>query len=500
MDVAPGKSLLARLVPCQVIVQPPAWRETLSAVAGDEDVGAGAQRQQMAAILEQDQGFAHRLARHRAMRGRAEQLVAAGEGTLRRAHLLEQAGADLDAKDAAHRFVEARLRDLAGADLGQGVGIELAPAVGRHEHVEAGVEALRAGGVGAAVDLAVRVPVADDQAVEADLVADDAGEQVAAAMDLGAAHPREARHDRLDAGLDRRRIAGAVNVAQVGGRGRIVALVAAILGAAVADEMLGGGDDPARAEEFGRAGHSLQALDHRAGKGTHDLGMLGEAFIGAPPAVVADDGEGRREVPVDAGHRHLDRGHFADPADEVGIAGRAEADILREDGRADDIGMAVDRVDAPHHRNPQPVIRSAHRRVPIGVGQGQPVRRGRILAAAGCAVAAGEHRAEAVAAIFLGRDAGDVGLHDLGNLLLERHPREHLVDPRFDGRIAGNAALHRRPAAIVRGRSGRGSGGRRCLGDGAGADRKRRRQQGDANHGHFPPLIFLFSIPPGSMW
>ena len=171
------------------------------------------------------------------------------------------------------------------------------------------------------------------------------------------AHPREARHDRLHAGLDRGRIAGAVNVAQLGGRGRIVALVAAVRGAAVADEMLGGGDDMAGAEEFGRARPALQALDHRAGIGADDLGILGEALIGAAPAVVADDGEGRREIPVDAGHRHLDRGHLADPADEVGIAHRAEADILREDGRADDIGVAVDGVDSPHHRN-----RAARRR------------------------------------------------------------------------------------------------------------------------------------------
>jgi hypothetical protein len=118
---------------------------------------------------------------------------------------------------------------------------------------------------------------------------------------------------------------------------------------------------------------------------------------------------------------------------------------------------------------------------------------------AGGAVAAGEHRAEAVAAIFLGGDAGDVGLDHLGDLLFERHPREHLVDPRLDGGIVGDAARHRRPAAIVRRRSRRGSG-RRRLGCRAGTDRERRRQQGGTHHGHFPPLIFLFSIPPGSMW
>jgi len=55
----------------------------------------------------------------------------------------EQAGADLHPENAAHRFIEPRLRNDAGADLGDRVGVELAPAVGRHEHVEAGVERLR---------------------------------------------------------------------------------------------------------------------------------------------------------------------------------------------------------------------------------------------------------------------------------------------------------------------------------------------------------------------
>ena len=179
-------------------------------------------------------------------------------------------------------------------------------------------------------------------------LADHAGQQFAAAMDLLAAHQREARHDRLHAGFDRGRIAGAVNVAQLGRGRRIVALVVPALGAAVADEMLGGGDDVAGAEEIGRAGHALQAFDHRPGIGADDLRILAEALVGAAPAIVADDGEGRREIPVDAGHRHLDRGDLADAADQVRIAHRAEPDILREDGRADDIGMAVDGVDAPH--------------------------------------------------------------------------------------------------------------------------------------------------------
>ena len=328
----------------------------------------------------------------------------------------------------------------------------------------------------------MRVPVAHDQAVKAHLVADHAGQQFAAAMDLLAAHQREARHDRLHAGFDRRRIAGAVNVAELGRAGRIVALVVAALGAAVADEMLGGGDDMSGSEEFGRARPALQAFDHRARIGAHDLRILAKPFIGPAPPVVADHREGRREIPVDPGHRHLHRGDLADAADQIGIAHRAEPDILREDGRADDIGVAVNGVDAPHDRDGELALRHVHRRVPEAIGKRQPFARRRRFDSARRAVAAGEDRSETVAPIFLGRDARDVGLDDLRDLLLERHPREQGGDPRLDRRIVRHPAVNCRPNTGVGGRPGLAHGSR-----GASPCEQPGKNKGPAHHRHRPP-------------
>jgi hypothetical protein len=58
------------------------------------------------AVLQQHQRLAHRLARHRAMRRRAEQLEAAGKRPRRRMSLAIQVRAQLDAQHAADRIVE----------------------------------------------------------------------------------------------------------------------------------------------------------------------------------------------------------------------------------------------------------------------------------------------------------------------------------------------------------------------------------------------------------
>src|SRR5438132_229040 len=83
------------------------------------------------------------------------------------------------------------------------------------------------------------------------------------------------------------------------------------------------------------------------------------------------------------------------------VAGRAEADILREDGRADHVGVGVDGVDAPDQRNPLALPIGGVGGFPISVGELQPFGRRRFLVAARRAVAAGEDRSEFV--------AGDVG-------------------------------------------------------------------------------------------
>ena len=117
----------------------------------------------------------------------------------------------------------------------------------------------------------MRIPVADDQAVEAHLLLDHLGQKMAAAVDLLAANAGEGGHDRLHARFDRWRIAGAVDVAKLPGRGQVIALVLAAIGAAVAHEMLGRGDHLAGAEEAGRAAAALEAGHHLPGIGADDL-------------------------------------------------------------------------------------------------------------------------------------------------------------------------------------------------------------------------------------
>ena len=51
---------------------------------------------------------------------------------------------------------------------------------------------------------------------------------------------------------------------------------------------------------------------------------------------------------------------------------RAQADILREDGRADDVGMAVDGVDAPDRRDHRVPVGARRDCIPGGVGISEP--------------------------------------------------------------------------------------------------------------------------------
>ena len=111
-------------------------------------------------------------------------------------------------------------------------------------------------------------------------------------------------------------------------------------------------------------------------------------------------------------------GDRADLLDERRVAGRAQADVVREDRRADHVVVAVHRVHAVDQRDLQPgrlrpqleaVDMSAQASGVFGVGH---------------RAAAGQQRAERVR-----RDVGRavervaLGLGHLADLLLQRHPR-----------------------------------------------------------------------------
>ncbi len=103
------------------------------------------------------------------------------------------------------------------------------------------------------------------------------------------------------------------------------------------------------------------------------------------------------------------------------VAGRAEADVVREDGRTDDVVVAVHRVDAVDHRDAQ---RRGQRRVLEAVvhvrpGGGVVRRRGRATA--------GQDRAEPELGDLRIADRTTLGLGHLADLLVQAHPGQQVV-------------------------------------------------------------------------
>ena len=270
-------------------------------------------------------------------------------------------------------------------------------------------------------------------------------------MHLLAANAVVGRHHRLHARLDRGRVASPMDVTDVLVGGWVVPLVLAAQRAAVADKMLGRCDHLPGPEELGGASAALEALDHRPRVGTDDFGILGKALVGAAPAVVPDNRESRRKVPVGAGNRHFARGDFADAPDEVRIASGPEPDVLRENRRADDVGMTVDGIDAEDQRDSLAAPVRGLGRLPERVDHFEPVTGWSIILAGRRGIAARQDRTELVPAHVVRSDAGDVRLDGLGDFLLERHAGENRVDPRLDRRVQRDAAADRGPRVRVAG-------------------------------------------------
>ena len=197
-------------------------------------------------------------------------------------------------------------------------------------------------------------------------------ERLVAAVQLALGDPEllvrprvERDHHGLRAGRERAVVALAVDVDHLGLGGGVDALVLAAGGAAVADEVLGGADHAVGADAV--AAVALQAAHRLIAVGARDPRVLGEALVGAAPAVVADDGERRREGPVLAGRAHLLGGRGLDVADQARVVRRAEPDVVREQRRAEDVRVAVDRVDPPDRRDAGGVALLGGG--PVGVGE-----------------------------------------------------------------------------------------------------------------------------------
>ena len=155
-------------------------RDIVGAVARDQDVRAGLERQH-ARVLQQHQRLrapprAPRRDARASRAARSARQSGARDGLAR----VEQPGAQLDPQDAAHRIVEPRHRQRARPRRGQRrwrtMPFQLAGAMNMSS--PAAIDG-RAIGRRAAGHLAVPVPVADDEPVEAPALLQHAGQQAA---------------------------------------------------------------------------------------------------------------------------------------------------------------------------------------------------------------------------------------------------------------------------------------------------------------------------------
>jgi len=265
------------------------------------------------------------------------------------------------------------------------------------------------------------------------------------AVQLQTVPTAERGHHGLRAGIERGDVGRAVNVAELLLARPCVSLIAALEGAAVAQEVLRRGDDPLLAEELGAADRALESLDQGSRVQGDDLGVFRVAFVRAAPAVVPCDGDGRTEVPVQAGGAHLAGRDLADAANQIGIPGRAEPDVVGEDRRTDHVVVAVYGVHAPDHRNADSAVRGVGRGFVKLVGQREPVLRLSVLVVAGKRAAAVQHRAQVEPSHVPRRDRADFRLNDLADLLAQGHPLEQIVHSRLKLRVGRKRRSQLRP-------------------------------------------------------
>ncbi|MNV30982.1 hypothetical protein D3C71_1222710 [compost metagenome] len=236
-----------------------------------------------------------------------------------------------------------------------------------------------------------------------------------------------------------------------------LALVAAVVGRAIADVVLGGRDHVTVIAEA-----SLRALDVGLGECADHVRVGGVAFVGAAPAWIVRYRQGRREHPVDTRRAHRVGGGLADPLDQRGIAGRAQADVVREQRGAVDVVVAVHRIGAPDHRDRRACIGGQRGRA-VRIGQLQPLRHRGVLVHARPGAATIENRADVVLADLIRRDHLDLGLGHLTHLLRQRHLRHDLPHARLQCGIRPDRAGHVGPVlqAFTGGRCGTGRRGQR---------------------------------------
>ena len=383
-------------------------------VAAERERGRPAARS--AVVLEEHDRLAGHVAGEGAVgvgeeRGRLAGLVGVAE------RVVEEARAALDAEHASDGLVDDRQRERAALDeRGQGSGIDPVD----HAHVDAGHEGAAAGLGAVGRDpvphqLADGRVVGDDEPVEAPLVAEDVGKEPLAARRRDAADLVERRHQRLraggDGGLERREDGLAER--PLGDLGRVV--VAAALGEPVAREVLGRRHERRLGRERAERG-PLEAADAGLGEAAPQKRVLARALDDPPPPPVAGDVDHRRERPVDPGRGRLAGG------DPGGLFGRVEVPRRRLGERDREDGPEpVDHVVPDDQRDPEAALADGHLLRAARVGGPVDVEVRADAAGADVVLAALRH----------GRPGhGPLAgvLRELPELLLERHPRQEVLD------------------------------------------------------------------------
>ena len=159
----------------------------------------------------------------------------------------------------------------------------------------------------------------------------------------------------------------------------------------------------------------LQAADVGRAEFRHQRRIVAKRRVRPPPANVLNDGDHRREVPAHAGGGALDGRGLGHAAGQVGIAGRAQADQVGENGRAADVVVAVDGIDAIEQRDAQArgkglILEGAHHVGPGGGGVGR-----------GVAAAAAQDAAQRQRGHIAGAHAVFLRLGHLADLLGQGH-------------------------------------------------------------------------------
>ncbi len=111
-----------------------------------------------------------------------------------------------------------------------------------------------------------------------------------------------------------------------------------------------------RAEKSPAPVIDVQAADESRAEGRDQVGILTETLEGPAPANVLRHTDGGGEGPVDVGRNQLASGDARNALHEIGVAGRAEPDVVWKDGRPSQVVVAVNCVDSVKQRYAQPAL------------------------------------------------------------------------------------------------------------------------------------------------